>query len=57
MFYELFLILTGVYIEQNYALPSIYENIMIFKAKHNKHNKDNYSDGYFYMFIDYIKKK
>ena len=51
MFYEISLVLFGVYIEQTYHLP-------LFSVIIDKFKKNNYTEtNFIYNFIDYLKKK
>ena len=49
MFYEVFLVLFGVYIEQTYHLPSFNAMINQFKTQNNS--------NFMYNFLYYLKKK
>jgi hypothetical protein len=41
MFYEIFLILVGVYLEQNYHLPSIALNLHRIQRQYQRQNQGN----------------
>lgn len=41
MFYEIFLILVGVYVEQNYHLPSISINLRRLQTQYQGNDKSN----------------
>ena len=50
MFYEIFLILVGIYLEQNYQLPSIKLNLSRLQSQFNKDNTQDEN-----MLTDFYK--
>jgi hypothetical protein len=57
MFYEIFLILFGVYLEQNYNLPSIAINLRRLQNQFSKNESNEQGENFLHDFFESLFNK